>query len=35
MVVAELERELAAVGRLPRRLGGVPASVHPLAADPV
>jgi manganese/zinc/iron transport system permease protein len=34
-MVAELERELAAVGRLPRRLGGVPASVHSLAADPV
>ena len=28
-MVAELERELAAVGRLPRRLG-VPPSVHPL-----
>jgi manganese/zinc/iron transport system permease protein len=34
-MVAELERELAAVGRLPRRLGGVPASVHPLAADAI
>lgn len=30
-IVAELEAELAAVGRLPRRLG-VPTSVHPLGA---
>jgi manganese/zinc/iron transport system permease protein len=30
-MIAELEAELAAIGRLPRQLG-VPTSVHPLAA---
>jgi manganese/zinc/iron transport system permease protein len=29
-MVVELERELAAAGRLPRRLGAMPASPHPL-----
>jgi manganese/zinc/iron transport system permease protein len=31
-MVAELERELATAGRMPRRLG-VPPSVHPLRGD--
>jgi manganese/zinc/iron transport system permease protein len=32
-MIAELEAELAAVGRLPRQLG-VPTSVHPLGTAP-